>query len=70
MPPLVPIKKSQSKCYSYDFKGSDGLKFEIKTKSRCDGSVHDVKPNAASAYSYFGKSRPNPEDEDDSPWDA
>lgn len=70
MPPLVPIKKSQSKCHSYDFKGSDGRGFEIKTKSRCDGSVYDVKPNAASAYSYFGKSRPNPEDEDDSPWDA
>ena len=58
-PPLVPLRKSLSRCYSYDFKGSDGLKFEVKSKN-----------HGASAYSYFGKGRPNPEDDDESPWDA
>jgi hypothetical protein len=67
MPPLAPLRKSLSK--KYDYKLSDGRKFEVK--SRSDGPVYEYTGRAAtSAYSYFGKDRPNPEDEDDSPWDA
>jgi len=71
-PPLVPLRKSFSRCYSdfkvADYKLSDGRKFEVK--SRSDGPVYEYTGPSASAYSYFGKERPNPEDEDDSPWDA
>ena len=68
-PPLVPLRKSLSKCYS-DFKDNDRLGFEVKTKSRCDGPVYEYKGPSPSAYSYFGKSRLNPEDDEDSPWDT
>ena len=72
MPPLAPLRKSFSRCYSdfkvADYKLSDGRKFEVK--SRSDGPVYEYTGPSTSAYSYFGKERPNPEDEDDSPWDA